>query len=215
MLTLHRAALLVPDPADPAAPPIPDGAVLVDGAVVAALGPYQDLAGSGARVRDWGGLLLPGLRNPSGRRLLERAYHPDPREDLGEEPLLIEVDPERRGGSARRGLQRMLAFGTTAVAGPFELPAVRTAVARSGLTVLPGAAGPGDDVDGDVDGSSPGGLDPLASGSPADLVHRALTVGAAADFAVFDAPSVAALAERGAGCCVATVLGGRLLYRRR
>ncbi|MEV4613843.1 hypothetical protein AB0K43_14780 [Kitasatospora sp. NPDC049258] len=202
MLTLHRAALLVPDPADPTAPSIPDGAVLVDGALVAALGPYEQLAHPGARVREWGGLLLPGLRNPAGRWLLERAYHPDPREELGEAPLLIEVDPDRRSGSARRGLQRMLAFGTTAVAGPFELPAVRTAVARSGLTALPGDGGPG-------------GLDPLAAGSPGELAHRALTVGAAADFAVFDAPSVAALAERGAGCCLATVLGGRLLYRRR
>ncbi|MEU9128336.1 hypothetical protein AB0D08_09545 [Kitasatospora sp. NPDC048540] len=202
MLTLHRAALLAPDPADPAAPSIPDGAVLVDGAVVAAFGPYRELAGGGARVREWGGLLLPGLRNPYGHWLLERAYHPDPREELGSEPLLTEVAADRRGGSARRGLQRMLAYGTTAVAGPFELPAVRTAVTRSGLTALPG------------DGA-PGGLDPLAAGAPGELVHRALTVGGAADFALFEAESVEELARLGAGCCLATVLGGRLVYRRR
>ncbi|MFJ1703484.1 hypothetical protein [Kitasatospora sp. NPDC088346] len=221
MLTLHRAALLVPDPADPAAPSITDGAVLVDGARVAALGPYRELADRGARVREWGGLLLPGLRNPFGQRLLERAYHPDPREELGAEPLLLEVDPDRRGGSARRGLQRMLAYGTTAVAGPFELPVVRTAVARSGLTALPGVALPGAELPGaelpgaELPGDGPARLDPLAVGTPGEMVHRALTVGAAADFAVFDAPSVEALARAGAGCCLATVLGGRLLYRRR
>ncbi|WP_371498678.1 hypothetical protein OG871_21925 [Kitasatospora sp. NBC_00374] len=212
MLTLHRAALLVPDPADPTAPSITDGAVLVDGATVAALGPFPELSGRGARVREWGGLLLPGLRNPFGHWLLERAYHPDPREDLGGEPLLLEVDPDRRGGSARRGLQRMLAYGTTAVAGPFELPVVRTAVARSGLAALPGAGRAGG---GEPAGEQDGGLDPLAVGTPGEMVHRALTVGAAADFAVFDAPSVEALAQAGAGCCLATVLGGRLLYRRR
>ncbi|WP_354641932.1 hypothetical protein [Kitasatospora camelliae] len=205
MLTLHRAALLVADPADPAAPSITDGAVLVDGSAVAALGPFADLAagaGAAARVRDWGGLLLPGLRNPAGGWLLETAYHPDPREELGAEPLLVEVGEEARGGSARRGLQRMLGYGTTAVAGPFRLPAVRTAVTRSGLAALPG------------DGRS-GGLDPLTGGTVADLVHRPLAVGGPADFAVFAADSVEELQLRGAGCCLATVLAGRLLYRRR
>ncbi|GAA4861300.1 hypothetical protein [Kitasatospora terrestris] len=199
MLTLHRARLVLPDPA--AAPSITDGAVLVDGAVVAAVGPYAPVAG--ARVREWDGLLVPGLRNPAGHWLLEVAYHPDPREELGAEPLSADVPEEQRGPSARRGLQRMLGFGTTAVAGPFERAAVRTAVARSGLAALPG------------DGRE-GGLDPLAGGGRlAELVHRPLAVGGPADFAVFDAASVAELEERGAGRCLATVLGGRLLYRRR
>ncbi|GAA2252811.1 MULTISPECIES: hypothetical protein [Kitasatospora] len=209
MLTLHRAAVLV---VDPAAPPVHDGAVLVDGGVVAATGPYRPVAG--ARERTWDGLLVPGLRNPYGQWLLERAYHPDPREELGSEPLSGaayaeafggepgELDQERRGGSARRGLQRMLAYGTTAVAGPFELPVVRTAVARSGLVALAG------------DGAE-GGLDPLAGTGLAQAVHRPLAVGGRADFAVFDVSSVAELEAAGAGCCLATVLGGRLLYRRR
>ncbi|GAA0684264.1 hypothetical protein GCM10010193_42580 [Kitasatospora atroaurantiaca] len=197
MLTLHRAAQLL---ADPTAPSITDGAVLVDGAVIAAVGPYEPVAGT--RVREWDGLLTPGLLNPYGQWLLERAYHPDPREELGDEPLMLEVDEARRGGSARRGLQRMLGYGTTAVAGPFELPAVRTAVARSGLVSLPGEG-------------AAGGLDPLASAGLAAAVHRPLTVGGRADFAVFDVRSAAELEERGAGCCLATVLGGRLLYRRR
>lgn len=197
MLTLHRAALLL---TDPAAPPIPGGAVLVDGDRVAALGPYAPVAG--ARVREWGGLLTPGLRNPYGGWLLEHAYHPDPREDLGSEPLDLEVDDARRAGSARRGLQRMLAHGTTAVAGPFTLPAVRTAVARSGIAELPGTG-------------APGPLDPLATAALAEAVHRPLALGGRADFAVFDAASASELEQRGAGCCVATVLAGRLVYRRR
>ncbi|GAA2743208.1 hypothetical protein [Kitasatospora cinereorecta] len=205
MLTLHRATTVVPGPT---APPITDGAVLVDGAVVAAIGPYAPVPG--VRVREWSGLLVPGLRNPWGRWLLETAYHPDPREELGAEPLLVEVTEDRRGPSARRGLQRMLAHGTTAVAGPPQHPAVRTAVARSGLTPLPGdglAPLPGD--------TARGGLDPLAGVPFADAVHRPLAVGGPADFAVFDAASVEELERRGAGCCLATVLGGRLLHRRR
>ncbi|WP_457032336.1 hypothetical protein [Kitasatospora sp. P5_F3] len=199
MLTLHRAAVLV---VDPAAPSIPDGAVLVDGPLVAAVGSYAALADRGARVREWDGLLTPGLLNPYGQWLLETAYHPDPREELGTEPLELEVPEERRGGSARLGLQRLLGHGVTALAGPFTLPAVRTAVTRSGLTALPGTG-------------APGGLDPLAGGTLASVVHRPLTVGGRADFAVFAASSVAELERTGAGCCLATVLGGRLLYRRR
>ncbi|MFJ1755697.1 hypothetical protein [Kitasatospora sp. NPDC088134] len=159
MLTLHRAALLLADPAGNA-PPLTDGAVLVDGAVITAIGRYAELAGA-ARVREWPGLLRPGLVEPEAGRLLDHAYHPDPREELGDRPL--EPPPgltdAQWGGSARRGLQRMLARGTTAVVGPFTRPAVRTAVARAGLRVLPG--------------------------SPAGETHRVLAVGGAADFAVF------------------------------
>jgi predicted amidohydrolase YtcJ len=39
--------------------------------------------------------------------------------------------------------------------------------------------------------------------------------GSAARFAVFDVPDEDALAERGAAACVATVVAGRLVYRRR
>ncbi|MFD0348838.1 hypothetical protein ACFQ0M_27905 [Kitasatospora aburaviensis] len=86
VLTLHRAALVLPDPADPTAPSVADGAVLVQDGRIAALGPREELAAAhpGARLRDWGtALLTPGLRNPYGHRLLEHAYHPDPREGSG------------------------------------------------------------------------------------------------------------------------------------
>ncbi|MFB8238875.1 hypothetical protein ACFC58_20245 [Kitasatospora purpeofusca] len=223
MLTLHRAALVLPDPADPTAPSHVDGAVLVRDGLVEAVGPYAELAAAQptARVRDWGdALLAPGLRHPDGHRLLERAYHPDPREELGDAPvpdgLVGETDEARCGASARRGLQRMLGFGVTAVAGPFERASVRTAVARSGLVALPGVGSPG------PTGSlrsvgSPGSveavwsLDPLVGLPFAEAVHGRLVVGGRADFAVFapgaDGPR--------AGGCRAAVLGGRLVFRRR
>ncbi|WP_327074043.1 hypothetical protein OG196_25195 [Kitasatospora purpeofusca] len=225
MLTLHRAALVLPDPADPTAPSHVDGAVLVRDALVEAVGPYPELAAAQptARVRDWGDALLgPGLRHPDGHRLLERAYHPDPREELGDAPvpdgLVGEADEARCGASARRGLQRMLGFGVTAVAGPFERASVRTAVARSGLVALPGAGSAGSV------GLPPVGLpgaagavwslDPLVGLSFAEAVHGRLVVGGRADFAVF---AVFAPGEDGprAGGCRAAVLGGRLVFRRR
>ncbi|MER8100041.1 hypothetical protein [Kitasatospora sp. NPDC094016] len=210
MLTLHRAALVLPDPADPTAPSLPDGAVLVRGDRVEAVGPYRELAAAhpGARLRDWGAAVLtPGLRNPYGHRLLEHAYHPDPREEIGVEPvadgLTGSADEGRCGASARRGLQRMLGFGVTAVAGPFERAAVRTAVARSGLVALPGATDPGD-----------GPLDPLAVLPLAAAVHGRVAAGGRADFAVFPAVGEG-FAQPSPGGCLAAVLGGRLVYRRR
>ncbi|MFB7127322.1 hypothetical protein [Kitasatospora sp. NPDC056273] len=238
MLTLHRAAFVLPDPADPTAPSIADGAVVVRGELVEAVGPYGELAAGypGARVRDWGAAVLaPGLRNPYGHWLLERAYHPDPREEVGVEPvadgLAGSTDEARCGASARRGLQRMLGYGVTAVAGPFERASVRTAVARSGVVGLPGSAVSsavssggvgGGPQDGGPEGSGPQDcgarpLDPLAVLPFAEAVYGRVAAGGRADFAVFATAAVAGDggAQPVAGGCLATVLGGRLVYRRR
>jgi cytosine/adenosine deaminase-related metal-dependent hydrolase len=207
LLTVHAADAVcgAPDGAD---------AVAVDGGLVVAIGAYAELTAArpGARIRRWSGLITPGLLNAAAPALLDAAYHPDPREadELGTEPLTgdaltaLPMDEARWGASARRGLQRMLRHGTTAVRGPFARPAVRTAVARSGLRVH----GPG---------PAPAhvSLDPLASvPEPAGAFASALTVGGPADLAVFGVPDPAALRTEGAGSCVATVLGGRLVFRR-
>ncbi|MFF5018487.1 hypothetical protein [Streptomyces sp. NPDC001165] len=199
MLTLHVAEQS------------PETAVVVDGASVAAVGPYQQLAAAHprARVRRWPGILTPGLLNPYGPELLEATYHPDPREAdaLGTEPIggerareILRSDPVRLGASARRGVQRMLAHGTVAVAGELRTRAAVDAVRRAGLAV----------------GQRPDRLPgPVAlSPTPLILLPR-LVPGGPARFAVFDVADRAELVRRGAGTCVATVIGGRLVYRGR
>ncbi|MFI5736969.1 imidazolonepropionase-like domain-containing protein [Streptomyces anulatus] len=216
MLTIHAAPLVLPV----GAAAVPDGAVAVDGDRIAAFGPYEEVVAAypAARVRRWPGLLTPGLRQDRARELLTRCYHPDPREsdELGELPLWGEeferlaatMDTARRAGSVRRGLQRMLRHGTTHLAGPLDAedPALRTAVSRSGLVLLPPSPAR----------SGPPDLDPFAAGG--DLARTAgapLTVGGRADLAVFDVPDESALYGGGPRPCVATVLAGRLVHRSR
>ncbi|QGV79158.1 hypothetical protein [Streptomyces ficellus] len=198
MLTIHAAEAS------------PDSAVLVDGAYVAALGPYEELAAArpAARVRRWPGILTPGLLNPYGPELLELTYHPDPREAdrFGTGPVtgeraraIFRADPARQGASARRGVKRLLAHGTVAVAGELRSRAALDAVRRAGLVV----------------GQRPPELPGPPSLSPVPLVLLpGLTVGGPARFAVFDVPDRAALVRLGAATCVATVVGGRLVHRR-
>ncbi|MFB7184628.1 hypothetical protein ACFC0C_11965 [Streptomyces sp. NPDC056178] len=217
MLTVHAAPLVLPV----GAAAVAQGAVAVAGDRIVALGPYDEVVAAhpAARVRAWPGVITPGLRQWHGLWLLTRCYHPDPREAdaLGDQPLWGEqferlaagMDATRRAGSVRRGLQQMLRHGTTHVAGRFHDPAVRMAVARSGLTEVSAVGAPG------ILAGEPS-LDPFMEGY--DLpgsVHGPLTVGGRADLAVFDVPDEATLCAVGAGRCVATVLGGRLVYRRR
>ncbi|WP_447042035.1 imidazolonepropionase-like domain-containing protein [Streptomyces sp. DSM 118878] len=199
MLTLHVAELS------------PGTAVLVDGASVAAVGPYEELAAAhpAARVRRWPGILTPGLLNPYGPELLEATYHPDPREAdwLGTEPIggekaraLFRANPSRVGASARRGVQRLLAHGTVAVAGELRSRPAVDAVRRAGLAV----------------GHRPPRLPGPPSLSPTPLILLPpLTAGAPARFAVFDVTDRAELVHQGAATCVATVVDGRLVYRAR
>ncbi|MFB7467792.1 hypothetical protein ACFCZ1_30610 [Streptomyces sp. NPDC056224] len=223
MRTLHTAGLLVPGPG---AAPLGDGAVLVEGDRIEALGPFAELAARypQVRVRRWPGLLTPGLLARGADTLLERTYYPDdPYEtaELGTDPIsgadalgALELTEARWGNSARRGTQKLLARGVVAVAGRFAIPAVRTAVVRSGLTVLPPAPYEG-----------PPALDPLPDAVRGDLhavreaagqaFHGVLEPGAPARFAVFAVADEAELLSRGATTCVATVIGGRLLHRRR
>ncbi|MEV0121086.1 hypothetical protein AB0I16_05925 [Streptomyces sp. NPDC050703] len=197
MLTLHVAERS------------PGTAVLADGASLAAVGPYEELAAAhpGARVRRWPGILTPGLLNPYGPELLEATYHPDPREAdrLGTAPIggeraraIFRADPSRLGASARRGVQRLLAHGTVAVAGELRARPALDAVRRAGLAL----------------GHRPPTLPGPPSLSPTPLILLPpLTEGAPARFAIFDVEQRADLADKGAATCVATVVAGRLVYR--
>ncbi|MGW6879195.1 imidazolonepropionase-like domain-containing protein [Streptomyces goshikiensis] len=219
MLTLHTAELLVPGARSAA---LPGGAVLVEGDLIARLGPYEELAAAcpHARVRRWPGVLTPGLLVRGGDALLERTYYPDdPYEvtELGADPIGgeaaladLKLTEARWGHSARRGTQKLLARGVVAVTGRFAIPAVRTAVARSGLAVLPPAAATG------AEPSPEPSLDPFAGRESAtEAFHGLLEAGAPARFAAFAVADPAELLARGATSCVATVIGGRLLHRRR
>lgn len=217
MLTIHTAELLVTGPTGPGSEPLPRGAVLVEGDRIARVGPYEEIAAAypHARARSWPGVLTPGLLVRGGDELLERTYYPDdPYEitELGTEPIRgaealagLKMTEARWGNSARRGTQKLLARGVVAVAGRFTIPAVRTAVVRSGLTVLPPAPYEG-----------PAALDPLAGRAAAEeAFHGVLEAGAPARFAVFAVSGPAELLAQGPTSCVATVIGGRLLHRRR
>ncbi|MFF4430543.1 hypothetical protein ACFYZ4_15405 [Streptomyces sp. NPDC001513] len=214
MLTLHTAELLV---SGPGRAPLLAGAVVVDGDRIARVGPYEDLAAAfpHARTRRWPGVLTPGLRVLGADELLERTYYPDdPYEvpELGADPISGEAAVEalkmteaRWGNSARRGTQKLLARGVVAVCGRFTIASVRTAVSRSGLMILPPAAY-----------EEPPGLDPLAGRDTAgEAFHGQLEPGVVARFAVFAVADEAELLAQGATTCVATVIGGRLLHRRR
>ncbi|MFE0516793.1 hypothetical protein [Streptomyces sp. NPDC058964] len=193
MLTLHVAEQS------------PEAAVLVDGASVAAVGRYEELAAAHprARIRRWPGILTPGLLNPYGPELLEATYHPDPREAdaLGTEPIggerareIFRADPARLGASARRGVQRMLAHGTVAVAGELRSRVAVDAVRRAGLAV----------------GQRPDRLPGPAALSPTPLILLpGLVPGGPARFAVFDVADRAELVRGGGGASVAARCGGR------
>ncbi|GAA4784660.1 hypothetical protein [Streptomyces ziwulingensis] len=190
-------------------------ALAVKGAWIDAAGTLEELAAARprARVRQWPGILTPGLVSLYGDELLEETYHPDPREAgaLGTEPLTgaafaaLAPDAARLAASARRGIQRLLRHGTVAVAcGELRSRAVRDAVRRSGIGIVGRSGRP----------EGPVSLDPYACGRPAVFADPRQS-GSAARFAVFDVPDEAALAVRGAATCVATVVEGRITYRRR
>lgn len=137
MLTLHAAPLVLPM----TSAPIPDGAIVVDDDRVAAVGTRAGLVAAHpeARVRDWPGILTPGLVNSHAHT----QYY-----DFGDLASCGLPFPEwlhqmvaRRATftdamwqeSTRRGLHAYLKSGTTAVADIVTEPTVLSAIARSGI----------------------------------------------------------------------------------
>ncbi|MEW2547608.1 hypothetical protein AB0910_17845 [Streptomyces sp. NPDC047002] len=159
-------------------PATPGLAVVTDGGRIAALGPYETVLGryGGARVRAWDGVLEPGRYAADGAELLEGRYWPDPREaaELGTAPLpaaSVAMTDTRWGASARRGVQRLLARGVTAVAGPFTRPQVAAAVRRAGLRARACALAEGGAADFAVFPAE-GADESLATVLAGRLVHR-------------------------------------------
>ncbi|MEU6072548.1 hypothetical protein [Micromonospora sp. NPDC047074] len=115
MLTLHTAPLLR---TAPGTPPVAGAAVVVRADRIVAVGPLAELidAYAGARVRRWPGTLGPGL--------------------VHDQPLPAADTPrERVHALLRRGVTAVLAEHVTE-------PALRAAVERSDLRVLPSAVPP-------------------------------------------------------------------------
>ena len=137
MLTLHAAPIVLPM----TSAPIPDGAIVVDNDRVVAVGTRAELAAAHpeARVRDWPGVLMPGLVNSHAHtQYFDFA-------DLATSglpfPEWLHQMVERRATftdtmwqeSTRRGLHAYLKTGTTAVADIVTEPVVLSAIARSGI----------------------------------------------------------------------------------
>ncbi len=134
--TLHRAPVVLPV----AGEPIRDGAVLVEDGVVVAVGPRTSVDAGAARVRDWPGVLLPGLVNAHTH--LQYTDFADLATAGLPFPAWIRTLTERRytwtppqwRESARRGVHEVLRTGTTAVADVVtDAGPVLPVLARSGL----------------------------------------------------------------------------------
>ncbi len=172
-VTVHAADVVLTMTGEP----LPGHAVVVDGGVVAAIGPRSDFTGE--RIRDWPGVLTPGLVNA----------HTHLRFD------------------DRVAAYRLLVTGTTSAgwAGGVEHEDVDLLALARGARHVPGIE------------------EALIRAITVDAAQAlglevgSLLVGGRADLAVFDVPPedpYVSLVEHGAGRCVATVAGGRLVHRR-
>jgi hypothetical protein len=210
LLTIHRPSLGVRRAVG--GPVEPGCAVLVATPHVVAAGPFEELLHADharlaraegdtpaeaagwspeVRVREWDGLLEPGRHEPDGRALLEHAYWPDPREadELGTEPLT---------GAA---------FAALPMTGARLRQSARRGVQRLLALGTVTVEGPfSDPAIATIVQRSGMGVTSLQSRG-GELLPRLLEVGPVrnADFVIRAAD----------GSCLATVLAGRLVFRRR
>lgn len=210
MLTIHRPSLGVRRTVD--GPVEPGFAVLVATPHVVAAGPYEELLradharlaraeGDGpagpagwtpeVRVREWEGLLEPGRHEPDGSALLERAYWPDPREadELGSDPLTGEAFAALPMTAARLRQSARRGVQRLLARGTVKVEGPFTDPAVATIVQRSGM-----------------GVTSLGDRA-AELLPRLLEVAPVrnADFVVRAAD----------GTCLATVLAGRLVFRRR
>ncbi|HEU0131027.1 MAG TPA: amidohydrolase family protein [Mycobacteriales bacterium] len=133
--TLHRAPVVLPV----AGEPVRDGAVLVENDRVVAVGPAASVDADGARVREWPGVLLPGLVNAHTH--LQYTDFADLATSGLPFPVWIRTLTERRRTwtaeqwreSARHGVHEALRTGTTCVADVVSNVEMLPVLARSGL----------------------------------------------------------------------------------
>jgi len=141
-LTLHAADVVVTnDPSTHDGEPIADGAVLVDGEHVAAIGPRAELTGAHpqARIRTWPGVLTPGLVNAHAHLQysdygdLATSGLPFDRWIAALQRRRSTFTPEQWAEGTRRGIHLMLRSGTTAAADVVSDDGPLPPTARSGL----------------------------------------------------------------------------------
>lgn len=132
-LTLHRAPVVLPVTSEP----IHDGAVLVDGDRIVAVGPRTSFGEQ--RERRWPGVLMPGLVNAHAH--LQYTDFGDLATSGLPFPVWIRTLTERRhtwtasqwSESTRRGVHELLRTGTTCVADIVSDDGVLPVLGRSGL----------------------------------------------------------------------------------
>ncbi|HLZ36954.1 MAG TPA: amidohydrolase family protein [Mycobacteriales bacterium] len=135
MITAHVAPVVLPV----AEPPIPDGAVVVEGESIVAVGRADAVVPPGARTRGWPGVLTPGLVNAHAHLQLTD-FADLARSGLRFGAWIIELVRRRAAcdaafwaESTRRGVHALLAAGTTAVADVATDRAALAPPARAGL----------------------------------------------------------------------------------
>lgn len=133
-MTAHCARVVLPVDGEP----IEDGAVVVEGDRIVAVGPRAEVA-AGQRIRDWPGVLMPGLVNAHTH--LQYTDFADLATGGLPFAVWIRTLTERRRTwsaaqwqeSARHGVHELLRTGTTCVADVVTDVAMLPVLARSGL----------------------------------------------------------------------------------
>lgn len=134
-VSLHRAPVVLPI----GGAPVRDGAVLVVGEHIAWVGPWPEYPGPAAPVRQWPGVLLPGLVN-AHTHLQYTGYADLYRPGVDFAEWISAFVPRNRTmtgaqwlAASRAGVAELLRTGTTCVADIAAVPEALVAAAEVGL----------------------------------------------------------------------------------